>query len=86
MATSRPSDSNGAASNDPARPSDHIDQDAPAVESGGDGIVQPRLGVVGYLRFEASPAQFQIASVCSIVLGFYCLALPHTPPGGASGT
>ena len=51
MATSRPSDSNGAASNDPARPSDHIDQDAPAVESSGDGIVQPRLGVVGYLRF-----------------------------------
>ncbi|HOB57197.1 MAG TPA: cytochrome c biogenesis protein ResB [Rhodoglobus sp.] len=51
MATSRPSESNSAASNDPARPSDHIDQDAPAVESGGDGIVQPRLGVVGYLRF-----------------------------------
>ena len=51
MATSRPSDSNDPASNDPARPSDHIDQDAPAVESGGDGIVQPRLGVVGYLRF-----------------------------------
>jgi len=51
MATSRPSESNRAAENDPARPSDHIDQDAPAVESGGDGIVQPRLGVVGYLRF-----------------------------------
>jgi len=51
MATSPPSESNSAASNDPARPSDHIDQDAPAVESGGDGIVQPRLGVVGYLRF-----------------------------------
>jgi len=51
MATSRPSDSSGAASNDPARPSDHIDQDAPAVEPGGDGIVQPRLGVMGYLRF-----------------------------------
>ena len=51
MATSRPSESNSAASNDPARPSDHIDQDAPAVESSGDGIVQPRLGVVGYLRF-----------------------------------
>ena len=51
MATSPPSESNSAASNDPARPSDHIDQDAPAVESSGDGIVQPRLGVVGYLRF-----------------------------------
>ena len=51
MATSPPSESNSAASNDPARPSDHIDQDAPAVEPGGDGIVQPRLGVVGYLRF-----------------------------------
>jgi cytochrome c biogenesis protein len=51
MATSRPSEPNGAASSDPARPSDHIDQDAPAVEPGGDAIVQPRLGVVGYLRF-----------------------------------
>ena len=41
-------------SNDPLRPSDHIDYVAPSSESrggaGGD-ITQPRLGPVGYLRF-----------------------------------
>ena len=49
----RPSDSESAATAaadaeaaDPKRPSDHFDSPAPEP-----GIVQPRLGVVGYLRF-----------------------------------
>ena len=42
MASSPPSETAA----DPARPSDHIDQEAP-VES----ITQPRLGFGGYLRF-----------------------------------
>jgi nucleoside transporter len=38
--------------------------------------------VVGSLRIEAAPTPFRIASVCSVVMGFFCLALPHTPPVG----
>lgn len=47
MATRPSSEPNGAAATDPARPSDHIDQEA----SNAGPIVQPRLGFVGYLRF-----------------------------------
>jgi cytochrome c biogenesis protein len=51
---SRPSSNNGTVSNndtertptDPQRPSDHFDSPTPDP-----GIVQPRLGIVGYLRF-----------------------------------
>lgn len=38
--------------------------------------------VVGSLRIEAAPTPFRIASVCSVVMGFFCLGLPHTPPVG----
>ncbi|GAA4265558.1 cytochrome c biogenesis protein ResB [Frondihabitans peucedani] len=34
---------------DPLRPSDHIDSVAPS--RGGDGITQPKLGFIGYVRF-----------------------------------
>jgi cytochrome c biogenesis protein len=39
---------------DPQRPSDHVDGSGPAEPSaagGGDGVNQPKLGLVGYLRF-----------------------------------
>lgn len=39
---------------DPQRPSDHVDGSGPADPSaagGGDGVNQPKLGLVGYLRF-----------------------------------
>jgi len=39
---------------DPQRPADHVDGSGPADPSaadGGDGVNQPRLGLVGYLRF-----------------------------------
>ncbi|MET3451183.1 cytochrome c biogenesis protein ResB [Curtobacterium sp. 1544] len=39
---------------DPQRPSDHVDGSGPAEPSaagGGDGVNQPKLGLVGYMRF-----------------------------------
>lgn len=36
--------------------------------------------IVGSLGIEAAPTPFRIASVISIVMGFFCLTLPHTPP------
>jgi nucleoside transporter len=41
--------------------------------------------IVSWLRIEAAPTPFLIASVCSVAMGAYCLILPHTPPGGATG-
>lgn len=38
--------------------------------------------LIGYLRVEASPSQFLISSACSVVMGLFCLTLPHTPPAG----
>jgi nucleoside transporter len=35
---------------------------------------------IGTLRLEATAMPLQIAAAASIVLGVYCLALPHTPP------
>jgi len=36
--------------------------------------------IVGWLRIEAAPMPFRIAAVGSVFMGFFCLALPHTPP------
>lgn len=36
--------------------------------------------LVGTLRIEATAIPMQIAAAGSIVLGFFCFALPHTPP------
>lgn len=54
-ATGTDPDSSGTdTASDPQRPSDHVDG-TPVAESsaagGGDGVAQPRLGAVGYLRF-----------------------------------
>ena len=38
--------------------------------------------IIGDLAVEASSEQFLIASGCSVVMGLFCLALPHTPPAG----
>jgi len=35
---------------------------------------------IGFLGIEDSGMVFKIASVCSVVLGLYCFALPHVPP------
>ena len=43
-----PVDDGSSAVGDPLRPSDHIDSAEPAVDA---SIAQPRLGLVGYLRF-----------------------------------
>jgi len=36
--------------------------------------------IIGTLGLEASAVPLRIAAVSSIVLGFFCLVLPHTPP------
>jgi nucleoside transporter len=48
------------------------------------------LGTIGWivaglvisfgLHVEASATQFRVAALCSLVLGLFCFALPHTPP------
>lgn len=35
---------------------------------------------IGFLGIEDKAVQFKIASVCSVVLGLFCFALPHVPP------
>ena len=37
---------------------------------------------IGTLGFEATPVPMQIAAGGSILLGLFCLVLPHTPPQG----
>lgn len=36
--------------------------------------------IVGFLGWSASFNIFYLAAVCSLLLGFYCFTLPHTPP------
>src|SRR5205807_10588825 len=36
--------------------------------------------IVGWLRLETSAAQFLLAAGASVVMGLFCLTLPHTPP------
>ncbi len=36
--------------------------------------------LVGFLRLEDTARPLQIAAAASVVLGFFCLLLPHTPP------
>jgi nucleoside transporter len=35
---------------------------------------------IGFLGIEDKAVQFKFASACSVVLGLFCLALPHVPP------
>jgi nucleoside transporter len=39
--------------------------------------------IVGQMKVEATAMPMQIAAVASIVMGVFCLALPHTPPHSA---
>ena len=41
---------------------------------------------VGFLRLEATAAPMQIAASASMLLGLFCLVLPHTPPTGRTDT
>ncbi len=36
--------------------------------------------VIGFLGLEAAATQFRVAAGASVLLGLFCLALPHTPP------
>jgi nucleoside transporter len=38
--------------------------------------------VIGELRIEASSTPFLLAAGTSVVMGLFCLTLPHTPPAG----
>jgi len=40
---------------------------------------------IGTLRLEATPRPLQLAAAGSVLLGGFCLALPHTPPMPARG-
>jgi hypothetical protein len=36
--------------------------------------------LIGYLKIESTAMPMQIAAACSMLMGLYCLTLPHTPP------
>ena len=40
---------------------------------------------IGWLRVEQTPMPMRLAGAASLILGVYCLSLPHTPPKGAGG-
>lgn len=40
---------------------------------------------IGNLGVETTSTPFLLASGASVVMGFYCLTLPHTPPAGSGG-
>ncbi|PYY36104.1 cytochrome c biogenesis protein ResB [Curtobacterium sp. MCJR17_055] len=60
---------------DPQRPSDHVDATPAASSARDDGIAQPKLGVVGYLRF----AWRQLTSMRTALFLLMLLALAAIP-------
>lgn len=40
---------------------------------------------IGWLRVEPTPLPMRLASAASLILGVYCLSLPHTPPRSTAG-
>lgn len=60
---------------DPQRPSDHVDGTPVAASDRADGITQPKLGVVGYLRF----AWRQLTSMRTALFLLMLLALAAIP-------
>ncbi|MGD9644127.1 MAG: nucleoside permease [Pirellulales bacterium] len=42
--------------------------------------------LVGYLRYEDVNTALHIAAMSSVILGLYCLTLPHTPPSNPGGS
>ncbi|MBX3414308.1 MAG: nucleoside permease [Pirellulales bacterium] len=49
------------------------------------GLALGLAQLLGYTGIEAAATPMRIAAVTSLVLGFYCFFLPHTPPANPEG-
>jgi nucleoside transporter len=63
---------------------ENVKKDFPVVRVWGSVAWIAASSLVGFLNIEDQAIPFQIAALTSMILGFYCLFLPHTPPQSSS--